>query len=610
MTAPDVLYAAFIRSSLASARLLHLATAPIQRLPGVVDVLLADDLDLPTWHPGSPLSDLLARPLVVVDRVRFAGEVLGLVIATNAGEAFAAAVAAAALAELGVQPVVSSPLRAAVDEVLLFPDLDTNTVLTVVTESVDTAEPLLAEARHAGALAITTTIELARSLVGVGNQARLFSAKWAADGSLIVAAPTSDEGLLRDYLATAYQLDPRLILIASESPDQSVGLESAQLVEVLLLPALAKRFDVEVRWEPVGDELEHLNHGGGTRVSTTIGGDLDGSMRSVTTHVLQDAGAYPGLGAVQPLLGSQVFTGGYALADAAFAAATVVTNLPPVVPTPGSGRLDSMLGLEVSVDRFARGIDMDPVALRRRNLLLPFAFPFVTAGGATYAELHLLDALNTVDARSVAAGAVASGTALFVDLVAGWAEATPTTAPHGCVRVDVALESNEPTVSLRRITVALHPGTDASEGEPDLSSTAEGREPMRRLLIDCVRQSVRRAVGLCFDPGVTIDAFGRPMPSERGAGMREVDSIPGPLTISDENIEVILLDGLPAAFGADPGHNVHRLAEAVILGALPALVNALTTLFVAARVSHPSLDGLGPISLPFDPPVTLRRPGS
>ena len=595
MTTLAVLYAAFIRSPLASARLLDLDAEPIRGLPGVVAVFGAQNLDLPAWVPGAPLPDDVARPLVVVDRVRFVNEVLGVVVANSAEHAAAAAITASARAELGVQPVVSSPLHAAVDEVLLFPDLDTNTVLTVVTESVDTAEPLLSDAHAQGETSITTTVELTRSLIPVPDRPRALSAKWTSDGSLIVMAPTADEGLLRDHLASAYRLDPRSIEIGSSAVEPWVKPEGAHLVEVLVLPALARRFDAEVRWEPDVAELEHLNHGGGARVSTTLGGDVDGTIRSVTTHVLQDAGAYPGLGAVQPLLGSQVFTGGYAIGDASFAAASVVTNLPPVVPVPGSGMIESLLGLEVGLDRFARSIGMDPVAVRRRNLLAPSAFPFLTAGGATYEDLRLVAALDAVSTAAAdaplvsdAARPLAEGTALFVDLVAGSVDANPVSAPHGCVRVDLELTSRDPTVTVRRVCVALHPGV--------VLETAD----MRAQLVAGVRQSVRRAIARCIDPGVRIDTFGRPIPTD--------SSLVTSPAVPDECIDVMLLDAHEAEFGAHAVHTIDRLAEAVILGAAPAFVNALTTLFLETEVPHKGLDDRTPIVLPFDPPVKLHPP--
>src|SRR5699024_7092150 len=81
---PDgVLYAAFVRSTFAHARIVSVDASEALNAPGVVAVYTADDLDLAPFAGFSPVNDACRRPPLATDRVRFVGEQLALVVATS-----------------------------------------------------------------------------------------------------------------------------------------------------------------------------------------------------------------------------------------------------------------------------------------------------------------------------------------------------------------------------------------------------------------------------------------------------------------------------------------------------------------------------------------------
>src|SRR5580693_3056132 len=130
--------ATFVRSTIAHALITGIDTAAALTAPGVVAVLTAADMtDLPTPPPAEPLPDdapppegpapmggAWQEPLLAVDRVRFVGEPVAIVLTdgTYQGED------AAELVSVDYEPLPAVPsIDAALGEdSLLFPDAGTN----------------------------------------------------------------------------------------------------------------------------------------------------------------------------------------------------------------------------------------------------------------------------------------------------------------------------------------------------------------------------------------------------------------------------------------------------------------------------------------------------
>jgi carbon-monoxide dehydrogenase large subunit len=81
---------------------------------------------------------------------------------------------------------------------------------------------------------------------------------------------------------------------------------------------------------------------------------------------------------------SRCFPGMYAIPRIQVGVQCVFTNTVPTGPYRGAGRPEANYALERLVDEAARVTGIDPVRLRRRNLIPPKSFPFKTAVGTTY----------------------------------------------------------------------------------------------------------------------------------------------------------------------------------------------------------------------------------
>ena len=72
-------------------------------------------------------------------------------------------------------------------------------------------------------------------------------------------------------------------------------------VEEVLVAWLARKTGRAVRWaETRGENMVAMHHGRGAILDVTIGGSRNGVIGAYRLSVLQDAGAYPGLGAILP----------------------------------------------------------------------------------------------------------------------------------------------------------------------------------------------------------------------------------------------------------------------------------------------------------------------
>src|SRR2546426_1794081 len=119
------LHVAFVRSTLAHAKIRSLDLVEAARTPGVVAVLTGADLHLPARVGFQTVAETLARPPLAIERVRFVGEPVALVVAESSG----VAEDAAQLVALDLEPlavVVDPEAARRPDAPLLFPSHGSN----------------------------------------------------------------------------------------------------------------------------------------------------------------------------------------------------------------------------------------------------------------------------------------------------------------------------------------------------------------------------------------------------------------------------------------------------------------------------------------------------
>ena len=117
-------------------------------------------------------------------------------------------------------------------------------------------------------------------------------------------------------LAELYGLDPADVRVVCPDVGGSFGAKAGATPEVLLLGELARRVGRPVRWfETRTENMIAMGHGRGQVQDVTIGGTRDGRITAYQLDVLQDAGAYPGMGALLPWMTRMMTSGVYDLAQ-------------------------------------------------------------------------------------------------------------------------------------------------------------------------------------------------------------------------------------------------------------------------------------------------------
>ncbi|MYA14408.1 MAG: xanthine dehydrogenase family protein [Acidimicrobiaceae bacterium] len=369
----------FVRSTVARGRLVGVDTANARAQPGVLGMFTAADLDLPDLTPIPVVNQLMGRPLLARDTVRFVGEPIAVVVA----DTVAAAADAAELVVVDIeseQPVVSLSDAAAAGT-LVHDAAGTN--LAFELPVTDTASAGL---DFSGCEVTVDVALVSQRLAAVPMEPRSAAAEWSADGSrLTFYASTQAPHRVRDALAHVCGLDPDAVRVIVPDVGGGFGAKGQPTPEELLVAVLSRAAGRPVVWtESRAENLMSSVHGRAQRHRLRLGGTRRGRITHCELDLVQDAGAYPIIGAFIPTLSSAVFTGCYDIAAASIRGRSYVTNTAPVAAYRGAGRPDVAFSLERAVDRFAAQIGMDPTDVRRLNLVRRDQFPFEAPSGSTY----------------------------------------------------------------------------------------------------------------------------------------------------------------------------------------------------------------------------------
>jgi carbon-monoxide dehydrogenase large subunit/6-hydroxypseudooxynicotine dehydrogenase subunit gamma len=148
--------------------------------------------------------------------------------------------------------------------------------------------------------------------------------------------------------------------------------------EDYLIPFLAMRLGRPVGW--VEDRREHLvaiNHSRQQQVHVRAGVGADGTLLGLDVRIDNDHGAYVRThGATVPEIGATLLPGPYRIPDYRASVRCVLTNKTPTGTYRGPGRYEGTFVRERLMDMIARRLGLDPVEVRRRNLVAPTELPF------------------------------------------------------------------------------------------------------------------------------------------------------------------------------------------------------------------------------------------
>ncbi len=372
-------HACFVRSTVARGRLLGVDTAEARAQPGVLGVFTAADLDLPDLKPIPVVNQSMSRPVLARDVVRFVGEPVAVVVAETTAAALDAA--EQVIVDIDPQPPVVPLAQAATDATLIHEAAGTNLAFELPATGTHSAPLDLSECE------ITVEVSIvSQRLAAVPLEPRSAAAQWSADGSqLTFYASTQAPHRVQEALARVCELDPDAVRVIVPDVGGGFGAKGSPSAEELLVAVLSRRVGRPVVWtETRAENLTSSVHGRAQHHRLRLGGTRAGRITHCELHVIQDAGAYPIIGAFLPTLTSAVFTGSYDIATAAMRGHSYATNTAPIAAYRGAGRPDVAFSLERAVDLLAARVGMDPTDVRRLNFVKPGQFPFKAPSGRTY----------------------------------------------------------------------------------------------------------------------------------------------------------------------------------------------------------------------------------
>jgi aerobic carbon-monoxide dehydrogenase large subunit len=386
---------AFVRSPHAHARLGTIDVEAARAAPGVSAVVTGAELagrvqGLPAGSIEDGVVADCGHPVLARDKVRYVGEAVAAVAARTRAEAEDAA----ELVLCDYEP--------------LAPVLDVRR---------DPAAPPLLHEESGDDL-----VRWARSRGDVGGAFaaadRVVSASFRIPR--LVAAPIEPRGAIAEYDASTDLLtircsaqephrpleqlghvlgrDRERLRIVVPDVGGAFGSKGAVAPEVAVAAVLAIDLSCPVKWAE--DRLENFlaayqGRGLEADVELALGGD--GRMLALRARLYSDVGAYlyPTT-AVSPHTTAMLLTGAYAIPAAEVELVGVATSKVPTGPYRGAGRPEAAYIIERTVDLAARELEIDPVELRRRNLVSREAFPYETALGWVYDSGDYERCLDTV----------------------------------------------------------------------------------------------------------------------------------------------------------------------------------------------------------------------
>src|SRR5262245_31730302 len=404
---PGQTFAAIARSPHAHAILSSIETAKARELPGVLAVLtaadyLADGLN-PLVHspftispPDITLANRDGKPVFVaphyplaVDRVRFVGEGVALVVA----ETLAAAREAAELVEVEYKVLAASSEGVDAAEpgaVRIWLDMDSNVALDAEVGDAHAAEEAFRQAAHV--VRIETRIP---RVTGVPMEPRTALAVHEPDSGKITLY-AGGGGIFRPQMDLSRMLgvEPAKIRVVAKDVGGNFGTRNNSYPEFPLVAWAARRLGRPVKW--TGDRTEAFlsdYHGRDLTVSAELALDSSGKFLALRASNLGNLGAYA-ISFIPLTKGTELMSSTYHVPVVSVRARAVYSNSSPTVAYRSAGRPEVMFVIERLIDRAAQTCSFDRLALRRMNFIPSDALPYVNPFGMTYDSGHYAKVFN------------------------------------------------------------------------------------------------------------------------------------------------------------------------------------------------------------------------
>jgi carbon-monoxide dehydrogenase large subunit len=324
----------------------------------------------------------VAQPILPRDAVRYTGEVIAALIAPSAEQA--EDLVEDTQAEIDeTTPLVDSRDAVAPGAAALHAEAPDNVVVEGVVKTAEFDTVFNGAAKHIKA-DIRSNRQNATPMEGRAGHA----AYDAATGRVTFTCATQMPHLMRTAIADILDMPEADLRVIAPDVGGGFGQKMSLTPEYVILVWLARKYRSSFSWTE--DRRENLIGGFHSRdqyVSVEGAFDANAKLIALKADVLSNIGAYscfPTTCGVEPLMAMAEMTGPYDVRQYACRARGVATNTCPMAPYRGVSRPIITFTLERLMDKAAAAFGLDPIEIRRRNLI--DKFPYTTATGLVLDE--------------------------------------------------------------------------------------------------------------------------------------------------------------------------------------------------------------------------------
>ncbi|HEY7580798.1 MAG TPA: xanthine dehydrogenase family protein molybdopterin-binding subunit, partial [Acetobacteraceae bacterium] len=383
----------FVRSPHAHARIRSIDTGAASRAPGVVAVLAGTDyandgIAMPKAamprkkRDGSPMF-APQRPALVVDRARYVGDPVAMVVA----ETLAQAKDAAELVVVDYDPLPSVTSVAAAAEPgspRVWDENPDNISHTTERGNRAATEAAFAQAAHS----VKRRYVISRVHAQYMEPRGAIGTYDPAEDRYTLYADVNYPHRVRNMLASmVFKVPESSVRVVCHDVGGGFGAKGWQYVEHRLTLWAARKIGRPVKWRCERSEVLMADEHGRDNVGTIeLAFDADAKIIGLRLHMLASIGAYIAsdrqlltpFGQIGTVVGVYDIPAAYVTIDA------VLSNTSPTAPYRGAGRPEASYLIERAMDAAARELNIDPIELRRRNVISQAKMPYRTALGPFY----------------------------------------------------------------------------------------------------------------------------------------------------------------------------------------------------------------------------------
>jgi carbon-monoxide dehydrogenase large subunit len=378
---PGMLHACFVRSPFARAKIIGIDAAAALALPGVRAVFTAGDLNpdvKEAWHAvaGKNIQDT-PRPPLAEGEVKFVGDPVAVVVA----ESRYLAEDAVELVDVDYEalPAVADFTQAVNSDVVVHEAYPDNVAGGMGGAPPD--EETFSSAAHVAEANVYQQI-----YAPVPMETRGMVVEWEASSEeLTVWASTQTPHELRAFAARLLGIPAHGVRVIMRDTGGGFGQKVVPMREDMCILLAARKVPFALKW--IEDRRENLMSAGQARHvdgRARMAFDEEGNILAADIDFLYDVGAYP---TPYPVLTTAAvgmfFPGPYRVPKASFNYKTVFSNTAGLAAYRGPWQYET-LAREILLDIAARKMDMDPVDLRRRNILRGDEMPYFNPNGMPY----------------------------------------------------------------------------------------------------------------------------------------------------------------------------------------------------------------------------------